>query len=477
MVPFRVMDGDPLRYLMVLNIYNAVEGLGGLVTGGRAEWSVFVKCVATAQCVEETEEPRFLVIEARSTANSVDSTGEPPYFFVDGEPSLSHELVAGNLVSSVGVGGGYFTSSIPWPQPAGPPPGGTHVPFDRDFMPANDFIFWANAVADKTQFNSTTLNRDGAVVATGDFTFADNSFWGQSDYLKETPLNVVVYLNQQDIVISPWWNLDADYLADLVILPELIAWKNTLYSNLMISGAGAALRGDAAVLSAPNVSESVPTAHYHFPLTLTNANGLLTETAGSGTYMPRAVELFEGEVAGHYLTLAVYQREGDPCGIRAEWITYVEGPDLRPESLRLDSVTAGSCLDTESLMTVAADVSQSIGSNTLTTQINSPFIQFNATVDLNVPNAVLAGLNWLEATERVCSLNGICDEFYYGGGLVQVGAHRADIAATQITVANTPWDAYIDPAAGRAGVRTNATIQTFNPWRNMRSFPALAPAP
>jgi hypothetical protein len=316
----------------------------------------------------------------------------------------------------------------------------------------------------------------GAVFGAGFLTLPDNFLGGKWVTLNATPLNVVVYLNQQDIVISPWWNLDAGYLdVTPALLADLIGWKSNLYSNIMQSTAGSALRGEAAVLSAPNVSESVPTAHYHFPLS--NPGGLLDEAAGPGMYTSKAVELFEGEAADHYLTLAVYQREGDPCGIRAEWITYVDGPDLSPESLRLDSITTGSCLDTESLMTVAADVSQSIASSTLTTQINSPFIQFEATVDLSVPNAVLAGLNWLEATERVCSLNGICDEFYYGGGLVQVGSHRADIAATQITVANTPWDSYIDPAAGRAGVRTNATIQTFNPWRNMRSFPALAPAP
>ena len=77
----------------------------------------------------------------------------------------------------------------------------------------------------------------------------------------------------------------------------------------------------------------------------------------------------------------------------------------------------------------------------------------------------------------MCALNGICDEFYYDGELLMGTALRADASAIQLIEFETPWDTYIDTNAVRAGVRTNASLQAYNPWRTLRSFAADNPAP
>ena len=473
LVPFHMMEGEPDRYLMVLNIYRSS---GGLVEGARAEWSVFV-------ADPDSGEPRFMVIEAKAESIAADSVNGLTF----GEPvDYAYSQSGDALVSRVGVANldppHYFRVDIPWPQPPS-----THVPFARSFMPANDFVFWGNAVADKTLYNSTAANRNGAVVPAGQFTLTDNSIW--KNYLKQDlqnntlPVNAVIYLNNQEIVISPWWNLDADYLDVLEtddtpnpnVAPlsrqDLIQFKNNFYPLTVKNNAQRAIRGQMLAPMPFTSADTVPSAYYHFPL----LDPIGLRDAVEGTFTPAPIALFDGEPAAHYVTLAVSKRENDRCGIRGEWITYVTGTDGRPETVQLDTFAGNSCLDSAVLLTMATDISHGVSGSSLATRISSPFTQFEASVDLNGTDDVLAGLDWLESMETVCSLKGICDELFYDGQLVTVPGQRADEAATMVTTIETPWDSYIDTAAARTGVRQNTVLQAVNSWRNLSSFRGKQP--
>ena len=486
MEPFRMLETDTPRYMMVLNIY---QSSGGLVEGARAEWSVFVGQPSdpnnpTAPGDPHVGEPRFMVIEAKAATLSADSVNG----LTQGEP-VTYGLEDGALVAFVGVEEGvapditvahYFSSSIPWPQEPE-----NRVDFDRAFMTANDYVFWGNGVADRILYNHTAHNRPAVRVDPGQFSLQDDSAW--AGFLKDEPLHAAVYLNNQEIVISPWWNLEAGYLdvepVDDTPNPnipplsyvDLVTFKNNFYPLTVRGNAEAAIRGQGAALSATMTAGSLPAAYYHFPLS--DAAGLLTAVAGPGAYVPAALELFAGEGTGHYLTLAVYERQNDSCGTRAEWVTYVVGADGYADSLMLDAFSADSCLDPVSLLTVATDISHGVGGNLLTTEISSPYIQFDATVNLELADEELVSQNWLEANEWVCALNDICNDYYYDGQLLMVPIKRADTVATQIHTLVTPWDDFIDTDAARAGVRLHSALQVFNPWRNLRSFAADAPAP
>jgi Divergent InlB B-repeat domain len=213
LVPFRMVETDTLRHIMVLNMY---QSSGGLVSGARAEWAVFV-------ADPDSGEPRFMVVEALAESLTADSV--TPGFLSFGSP-VSYALNSGEIVGHVGVGTHattYFSVNIPWPQLPS-----TYVPFAREFMPSNDFVFWGNAVADKTLFNSTAVNRNASVIPPGQFTFVDNSPWAA--FVNEDPLHAVVYLNNQELAISPWWNLDAPYLdVSPQLRQDLINFKNGFY--------------------------------------------------------------------------------------------------------------------------------------------------------------------------------------------------------------------------------------------------------
>ncbi len=168
--------------------------------GARAEWSVFVNDPAGG-------EPRFLVVQAAAESISADSVNllTPP------EP-VSHILKIDAIDSYVGVvdkatgeESTYFSSRIRWPQLPE-----SLVSFHREFVAANDYIFWGNGVADRGLHNATVHNRNAVFIESDQISLVDNSRW--SEYINAAPVHTVVYRNPLDIVISPWWNLDADYL-------------------------------------------------------------------------------------------------------------------------------------------------------------------------------------------------------------------------------------------------------------------------
>jgi len=467
LAPIRILAGEAPRYFLVLNIY---QSSGGLVEGARAEWSVFINDPLTG-------EPRFTVIQAAAAMISADPVnlltfGEPVTHVLDeaAEPDAIVSYVG--LVVDPGpppIETEYFSSRINWPEP----PVSSNTRLAREFVVANDYIFWGNLVADRGLYNSTFHSREVVLIDANEFTVEDNSRW--KDYVNAAPVHTMVYQNPLDLVVSPWWNLDAAYLA---VTPAhrtaLINFMNGFYPNLVQTEAKAAMRGQKAVLIPIGISESVPTARYHF--TLQNPADLLA--AVNATHTPIAVKLFEDDAsAGYYLTLSVYRREKDPCGIRAEWTTYVETADGRPTSLRLDAFAAESCLNPVTLLTVATDLTQSIAGNSLTTQFVSPFTRFAATVDLTLADDPLLAQEWIEAGDRVCSLNNICDDFYYDGQLLMAPATRVELSGVDIQEITTPWNDYIDEDAVRVDVRNSPALQAHKPWRNLRSFAADAPAP
>jgi hypothetical protein len=458
LAPIRVLESESPRYFLVLNIY---QSSGGLVNGARAEWDVFVND-------PDTNEPRFLVVQAAADSISADSVNlltlpEPVTHVLEPDAIASY---VGEVDPDTDVETLYFSSSIDWPQSPE-----TRVTFTREFVAANDYIFWGNAVADRGLYNSTVYGRDAVLVDPNQFSFVDNSIW--SGFINAEPVHALVYLNPLEIVISPWWNLDAPYL-DVTeeYRLELIDFKNGFYPSLVQDIAKFAIRGEALALSTATTTES---ARYHF--SLLDPVGLLTAVSAPGAHTPLPVALFDGEAAAYYLTLTVYHRENDPCGYRAEWTTYVAGPDGRPESLRLDAFATEPCLNPVSLMSVATDLAQGVAGGLLSTHITSPFTRFEASIDLTQADDALAGENWLEAGDRVCSLNGICDDFFYDGALLLLPALRAEYPAVQIHAITTSWDAYIDTGAARAGVRVNPAIKSSNPWRTLRTFAADAPVP
>jgi hypothetical protein len=454
LAPLRILDTDEPRYFFVVNFY---QSSGGLVEGARAEWSVFIHD-------PETSVPRFLVIQAAAATFTADSVN----LLVPPEP-VFHLLEPAAIVSYVGVEDKesgtveeYFSSRINWPQPPE-----TNVLLDREFVAANDYIFWGNAVADRGLYNSSVHNRPVASIAPSQISMVDNSRW--TAYINPEPVHTLVYRNLLEIAISPWWNLDEDYLdVTEAYRQELIDFKNGFYSPLVLIAAELAMRGGRSTLTPTTTGESTATAHYHF--VIEDPEALLASVGAQGKFTPVAISLDDKGSPGFYLTLAVSMREDDPCGLRAAWSTYILNEKNRPRTLQFDGFSSDACLDPVALLGLPAVVQQAVEGKQLKTRISSPLSRFEATLDLSRSAEVVPGQDWVEAGDQVCSMNGICDYTFYDGQTLVHPAQRIDFGGITVEEIATPWDDFIDTEPAEVTVRQFPAIRGINRWRDVPPF-------
>lgn len=459
LAPLRILETDPPRYYLVLNIY---QSSGGLVEGARAEWSVFVNDPQSGQ-------PRFLVIQAAAESISADSVN----LLTFPEP-VSHARIPNGIASYVGVvdetSGSeslYFSSHIQWPQPEG-----IRARFTREFVVANDFIFWGNAVADRGLYNATVYNRDAVRIADEAIALQDSSRW--AEFIGAKPVHTVLYLNPLEIVISPWWNLDAPYLdVSDDYRQELITFKNNFYPGTVQGVAAAAMRGNANALAPQVAGEPVSTSYFHF--VLHDVFALLASLGIAGEVMPAAIALNDGEDPQHYLTLAISGRTPDPCGLRADWITYTQDAQGRPGTLLLESLRSEACVHPVSLLGVPASIGQSEQNATLHVNLVSAFTRFEAELDMQRSQPVLPSLDWLESGDHVCALNGVCDALFYDGALLSQPLQRVDAQGITVTALATPWNAFMSMEPSQASVRAEPAIMAVNPWGNVVPFGVSKP--
>lgn len=448
LAPIRVLEGDEPAYFLVLNIYNSS---GGLVEGARAEWSVFVQD-------PEVDRPRFLVIQAAAAAVSADSVN----LVTQPEP-VTHELQGNQIVSYVGLEGdggeaNYWTSSITWP-----PQTEVLVKTAREFVAANDYIYWGNAVADRTLYNASIYNRDAVLIDNDNIVIQDDSRWAQ--YVKPEPRHSYVYLNPLEIVISPWWNLDADYL-DVTddYRQELVDFKDTFYPMTVSGIAADAMNGEGDALSSFVVPNDVPTAYYHFPITdvagLENALGL-----EAGQLLP--ISLLPGAEAQPVLTLRVYQVEGSLEGMRAEWLAYVDRGQGRAQFLALEVLSERAAVDPLTLLSLPDSVVHAVEGDSLNTRLAAPGLRFEAAFAAAAGDAQLPAMDWLEAGDYLCRVDGTCSKLFYDGNTLDEPVTVVDGADVELSGMTTPWDAFIASQPVSVFVRSNAQQYAWNPWRNL----------
>ncbi len=451
LAPLRILDNEEPRYFLVLNVY---QSSGGLVEGARAEWSVFVQD-------PDTQVPRFLVIQAAAETFSADSVNG----FTAPEP-VNHLLTSDSISSYVGVVDEateqealYFASTLVWPQTPE-----ELVRFSREFVVANDYIFWGNAVADRGLYNSSVHNRSAVRIDNAQLQIDDRSLW--AEFVQAAPVHTLVYRNPLEIVISPWWNLDAPYLdVTEAYRQELLDFKNAFYPGTVIANAEAAMRGERPALTPFSLGEETPTTYYHFDIV--DLPGLLNSIGGSSAPDPAsviAIALHEGDEPGYYLTLALAQRVADTCGVHAQWNLYVRNDQGNPQTLQIETLSSDACVDPVSLIGLSAAIAHESSNDQLRTQIATPFISVDMQTNLSMAENVTPSADWVEAGDQLCSVNGVCDLVFYDGKTLSETLLRVDAAAVTVGAVRTPWDGFISTAPSQVTVRIGTALMAENSW-------------
>jgi len=181
--PIQCLDGEEPEYWLTINAYR----VSGLANGLRAEWSVFVR--------DEENTPRYLIIDARSSKFSVD-----PVDIITRASTVIHEKRDGKLYTQIGDGDIAFRSTITLSDPASP------ATISREWVSANDFIYWGNGICDRTFYDTGLANTKQTRIGKENYEVNDGSFWSQ--FLEPEPAHVLVLQNSIEFVISPWENID-----------------------------------------------------------------------------------------------------------------------------------------------------------------------------------------------------------------------------------------------------------------------------
>ncbi len=452
LAPCQFLESDEPGYFLALNLYDS--GGGSIVEGARAEWDVFV------QPPNGDLRPRFMVIDALAEAVSADAVNG----LTPAEP-LSHEFVGNRVVSRVakvedGVEIPVFSSSFPRPEATAP-----IARFTRQMAIGNDYIYWGHGVLDRVLYNATTFNYDALFADLSEVEITDDSHWKQ--YLADDPTYVVYYLNTLEYVASPWANLDSEYL-DITPewLSELYGFKNNgNYLTMMRDAVRGSFRGRADALSKFDVPNTTPSTYYNFRIS--DPEGLAADLGLPAGFSLAQTRFFaDDSTEDYYMTLSIYEIEGSVEGTRAEWSVYVHAGNGREHFMIIDLQTEEAAVDPVNLINLPSEVHHNLNGTILSAHLSNSTIEFDAYFDTQGSTEEALSLDWIEAGDQVCHMNGICDKLYYDGETLDVPVHLPN-SVTLYTIA-TPWNAFIDATEAVVFYRDNPQEYVVKPWHNLK---------
>jgi hypothetical protein len=460
LAPVRFFESDDPEgeYFLALNLYNA--GGGSIVSGARAEWDVFVHPPEGAD-PDAGQRPRFFIVDALAESVSAD----PANLVTPAEP-LSHEIVDGAVISSVrrfenGLEVPVFESAFPVPDPDR----AEVARFTREMAIGNDYIYWAHGVYDRVLYNATTFNYDAYFVDPARFTFTDHSRWAQ--YLKPTVMDAVYYDNSLEYVASPMANLDSDHLD---ITPEWLAelvgfTSNGHQAGLMRTAVEQLFRGESDALAGMRIGNETPSTFFNFEITDPEALEATLDLPPGHRLAPTT--LLDGAVEGYYLTLSVYEIDDASEGTRAEWSVYTDDGSGRPPRLMvLDLMTSEVGIDPVSIINLPSEVRHGLADGTLSIRLASAAISFDASFATAGASAEALSLDWIEAGDDVCHLDGICDKFFYDAETLDVPVHvPAEVAVNEFS---TPWNEFVNASPSVVFYRDNAQEYVVKRWYNLK---------
>jgi hypothetical protein len=290
-----------------------VYRVSGITTGLRAEWSTYVD--------DGSGNPRFMIVRARAAEGSVDPIGP-----LAGPEPFQHELDAGVIRTAmkrttptptgpVLTADDLFTSTITLPAAEDR---NYQVP-NREWVAANDYIYWLNGVNDRTFHNATAHSAQLISVDLADVTLADDTEW--VPFIEPVPAHVLVYLGPIQFMIGPWWNITSDGRVDATTRNNLFALKGRCTAGSRRSARSTCCRAPRS-RSCSRTSRPPTRRCWHWQIPAEQ----LTDFAAAADLPPgmtlSPVQLGEGR-GGALAEPARVPQSGDVRAC-AEWSTYVD---------------------------------------------------------------------------------------------------------------------------------------------------------
>jgi hypothetical protein len=182
-----IVRGERPAYFLSLNVYQAA----GVAAGMRAEWSVYVREVASPSKVY------FMAIDVASSVPSfnVVDLATPP------APVFENTLEQSQITTSIVGASGSFAVTFMVPGDHAHP-----VRLSPTWLAANDRVYWTNGVYDKLYYNGSVVDAEVAEVCLASVDIYDDTPWRR--FVRPQPAHVLVFRNAQEYLLHPWFNLE-----------------------------------------------------------------------------------------------------------------------------------------------------------------------------------------------------------------------------------------------------------------------------
>lgn len=169
-------------FYMTLNIYR----VSGITKGLRAEWSIFV--------IDPKGYTRYMIIEARADKKSMD-----PLNIITQNSNIEYFINESNIQITIeSEGDTFFRANCKIPDISK-----TTFP-TREWVKANDEIYWLNGISDKPFFNSKMTSSELSLLPPEMASIEDTTKWNK--FLEPLP-EIYLYPSTIEYLISPWWNI------------------------------------------------------------------------------------------------------------------------------------------------------------------------------------------------------------------------------------------------------------------------------
>ncbi|MEL6985891.1 MAG: hypothetical protein AAFO29_25905, partial [Actinomycetota bacterium] len=298
-------------------------------------------------------------------------------------------------------------------------------------------------------------------------TFTDNSRWAR--YLKPEVMDAVYYQNTLEYVAWPMANLvDSEHLD---ITPE---WREELIrfttnghqEGLMLTAVEQLFAGTGDPFVGKEIGNEIPASYYHFEIT--DPDGLEATLDLPPGHRLAPTTLFVDDSPRHYLTLGIYEFDDGPEGTQAEFsVSTSDDSDggRPPNRTIIERLTEQVTFDPVTIITRPSLVDHLADGDAITTRLGSSTIAFEATLTTTGATERPLHLDWIEAGDDTCHLNGICDRYYYDAEALDVPVKVPN--EVDIGELSTPWNEFIDTDPATVFFRDNFQQYAIKPWYNL----------
>jgi hypothetical protein len=468
-VPIKVLEDDEERHLLTLNAYNVeFEGIGDSASGARFEFSIYVT-------TEDDPRPRFMVVEALSSADSYDPT-RGAVAASNATFSVIDSVITARVLGDTEWQAAGFSLEFSYSFDTN----NKNASSTRTWVTSTDVVYWLNGVADKVFYNSMLAGQAPVVIDSG--SLSGETRWSQ--YLTgPNPVQALYYRESMDFVIMPWFNIQSE---SLQLTGEqkmnLLDVKRSTFGGLASLSSVLVSAGQQEPLVDIIVFGDYPVS----PRVMLNFEVRDVEEFQRVIRLPDCYRLAKmtmvaGERPRYMLTLAIFASKllyGGQTYYKAVWTVYIEDQcrSGRTYLHEFHVETTSGGIDVEQILKPPAEtfnvttdnkeLSMHIKSHGIDVNIAVPFITSPERTRLAVAD------EWVFAHDKIFWGKGVFDGIFYDGSLWNarlipvIEETDGEVRVQQ----ETPWADFVAKTPFQAFFFESDVVFVSNPWQNIEEL-------